>query len=68
MCSGLIEAMERAIQEVRQWQQKLVQIFKRLCVLPKLMIGECPVETRDHLIRIRLQATREVMNRSIQLS
>lgn len=27
MCSGLIEAMERAIQEVRQWPQKAVQIF-----------------------------------------
>jgi len=27
MCSGLIEAMERAIQEVRQWPEKAVQIF-----------------------------------------
>ena len=27
MCSGLIEAMERAIQDVRQWPQKVVQIF-----------------------------------------
>lgn len=27
MCSGIIEAMERAIEEVRQWPEKAVQIF-----------------------------------------